>query len=273
MAIKGFDDETQVRLYTTHRPQPPDGLIRRIIRLLPSNKKFGVDVGCGSGQLTAKIAMHFDKFVGIDASEAQIEAAKSIYGQERDYLEFKVGLETMEGVENNAVDLIAVSSAIHWFDVDAFHEAAAAKLKSGGVLAIVGYAKPYHDDVELNAELQKLWSAIIKHAHPLTKHVFAEYATLALPPRDAFKDVIEIKPRDKHVTIFDGSLMDVIKFTKTLDTYNRVVQDVGKAEAEGILAAFESRVKEILNCDENKSNEEIPFRMQLDWFGRIAKRV
>lgn len=51
----------------------------RFIAIFPPKVKcfqLGVDVGCGSGQNTLLLAKYFEKVVGTDVSEAQIEEAK-----------------------------------------------------------------------------------------------------------------------------------------------------------------------------------------------------
>lgn len=50
----------------------------RSVAISPQGTKFhlAVDVGCGSGQSTQMLAKWFEKVIGTDISEAQIEEAK-----------------------------------------------------------------------------------------------------------------------------------------------------------------------------------------------------
>lgn len=50
---------------------------------MPLNKKgqphlLAVDLGCGTGQNSRRLAPHFQEVVGIDVSESQIEEAKAV---------------------------------------------------------------------------------------------------------------------------------------------------------------------------------------------------
>ena len=50
----------------------------------PAGKSLAVDVGCGTGLSTLAFADHFDRVVGMDISENQInEARKSVDNDER----------------------------------------------------------------------------------------------------------------------------------------------------------------------------------------------
>ena len=56
-------------------------LVPTILRLLGNVKgKRVIDVGCGSGYLTAKLAYHASAVVGLDPSRGMIEVAKREYG-------------------------------------------------------------------------------------------------------------------------------------------------------------------------------------------------
>jgi ubiquinone/menaquinone biosynthesis C-methylase UbiE len=66
-----------------------------------------VDVGCGSGQSTYPLRQHFNKVIGIDVSEKQIEHAKKKYSD----VEFKVGPgENLQFLENCSVNLITTAT-------------------------------------------------------------------------------------------------------------------------------------------------------------------
>lgn len=48
-----------------------------ILRNLPARRQAAVDVGCGTGVLTGKLAPHFARVTGIDADEGMFRAARA----------------------------------------------------------------------------------------------------------------------------------------------------------------------------------------------------
>jgi trans-aconitate methyltransferase len=68
-----------------------------------------IDLGCGTGALTAEIAVAGAEVVGIDASEAMIARARELYPQ----LRFKVARGEDFAVEA-PVDAVFSNAALHW---------------------------------------------------------------------------------------------------------------------------------------------------------------
>ena len=96
--------------------------------LAPQPGERIVDLGCGTGGLTAQIAVAGAEVVGIDASEAMIARARELYP----HLRFEVARGEDFAVEGPA-DAIFSNAALHWMSPP---EAVAASvlraLKSGG---------------------------------------------------------------------------------------------------------------------------------------------
>src|SRR3954453_22024426 len=68
-----------------------------------------IDLGCGTGALTAEIAAAGAEIVGIDASEAMIARARELYPQ--------LGFEVARGEDFSVaapVDAVFSSAALHW---------------------------------------------------------------------------------------------------------------------------------------------------------------
>ncbi|XP_069591681.1 demethylrebeccamycin-D-glucose O-methyltransferase-like [Ranitomeya imitator] len=102
--------------------------------------EFAVDVGCGIGQNTKILASHFEKVLGIDISEAQIEEAKISVNLPNTM--FRVSPAEEVPVDNASVDLIAAHAAVHWFDIGKFMKEMDQILKPGGCLALFCYYLP-----------------------------------------------------------------------------------------------------------------------------------
>jgi trans-aconitate methyltransferase len=87
-----------------------------------------VDVGCGTGALTAQIAAAGAEIVGIDASEAMIDRARELYPQ----LRFEVA-KGEEFTLEYPVDAVFSSAALHWMSPpEAVAASVARALKPGG---------------------------------------------------------------------------------------------------------------------------------------------
>lgn len=83
MAHNLFNRDDHAVLYGQYRPSPPKDVVSVVLDFLNAynprkgNNKWSkaIDVGCGSGQLTKRLADDFEQVVGYDISEAQIKVA------------------------------------------------------------------------------------------------------------------------------------------------------------------------------------------------------
>lgn len=124
----------QAKAYAESRPVYPVELIEFITGLC-KERKVAWDCGTGNGQVAAFLADYFEKVIATDASREQIENA--IKKPNIIYLAAKA---EEQDLANASVDLITVATAIHWFDIEKFYSEADRILKSGGILAVWGYA-------------------------------------------------------------------------------------------------------------------------------------
>ncbi|CAM4633983.1 unnamed protein product [Caretta caretta] len=79
MAVRLFEARHHAVSSQKYRFSPSENLQSLIFSYLEERVdpiRLAVDVACGSGQSTRVLAAHFEKVVGTDISEAQIEAAK-----------------------------------------------------------------------------------------------------------------------------------------------------------------------------------------------------
>ncbi|XP_075463363.1 uncharacterized protein LOC142498793 isoform X2 [Ascaphus truei] len=96
--------------------------------------ELAVDVGCGTGRYTRPLAVHFEKVIGIDLSESQINEARRSTSEEN-VLYHTSSAEEMP-LKDASVDLVFAGLAAHWFILDKFMQEAARVLKPGGCLAL-----------------------------------------------------------------------------------------------------------------------------------------
>ena len=96
--------------------------------LAPRPGETIVDLGCGAGQLTARIAESGAAVIGIDRSSDMIAQAHTNFPQ----LDFRVG-DASDFVVPEPVDAVFSNAALHWVrDADAAALAVARALKPGG---------------------------------------------------------------------------------------------------------------------------------------------
>ena len=96
--------------------------------LNPQPKETILDLGCGTGQLTAKIAECGAEVIGIDGASEMIEKAKDNYPQ----LEFKVA-DARNFELSQPVDAIFSNATLHWIsEADEVINSINKSLKTGG---------------------------------------------------------------------------------------------------------------------------------------------
>ena len=125
---------TQAALYARFRPTYPPELIDLLASLAPA-RMAAWDCGTGNGQVAVLLAGHFEQVYATDISEKQLFEAPR-------HPRIRYALEPAEqcSAPGHSFDLIVVAQAIHWFEFERFYAQVRRVLKSGGVLAVVGYS-------------------------------------------------------------------------------------------------------------------------------------
>jgi trans-aconitate methyltransferase len=99
--------------------------------LAPQAGECILDVGCGTGQLTARIARSGARVLGIDASPAMVEQAQNNFPE----LRFEV-CDVRAMTYDGAFDAVFSNAALHWVQPAAAVAAIARALKPGGRLMV-----------------------------------------------------------------------------------------------------------------------------------------
>ena len=115
--------------YFRYRPRYPEELFSYLASLAPSRTRAW-DAATGNGQSALALAEHFDEVIATDASADQIANATP-----HERIDYRVLLSEKTDIESHSVDLITVSQALHWFNLDEFYSEARRVLKSRGVIA------------------------------------------------------------------------------------------------------------------------------------------
>jgi SAM-dependent methyltransferase len=162
------------RDYAQARPQYPRALFDWIASIAPA-RDVAWEAGCGSGQASRDLAMHFAHVHATDPSAAQVAQAPVIAN-----ITFAVEPGERCSLADASVDAVCVAQALHWFDRDAFFAECARVLRPGGVLVAWGY-----QDIEMPAALAdanaRLQREILPWWPPERADIDAAYTGYAWP--------------------------------------------------------------------------------------------
>ena len=147
-------------LYARSRPAYPDSLMAEIAALAPGTE-LAWDAGTGNGQAARLLADHFQRVHATNASAAQIDEAEP-----HPRIDFAAESAERCSLPGASCDLVLAAQALHWFDRDAFYAEARRILRSGGLLAAIGYGwffvDPLIDEIvgrTLLKPLEPMWAS------------------------------------------------------------------------------------------------------------------
>jgi trans-aconitate 2-methyltransferase len=135
--------------------------------LIPSSRNSrhlsAIDLGCGTGELTAMLAdlLSLDRIEGIDSSAAMLEKAKP---RASDRVKFRL-LEMTEVSNFSSYDLIFSNAAFHWIqDNEKFLNRTLKQMKHGAQIAVQLPKNDNHPSHSIAAEiaLQKPFRDLFK---------------------------------------------------------------------------------------------------------------
>ena len=168
--------------YAANRPRYPDALFVWLAALAPA-RTLVWDAGCGNGQASTALALHFARVIATDASVPQIANTEP-----HPRVEYSVGGETNPALADRSVDLVTVAQALHWFDRPRFYAEAERVLTQAGVLAVWTYdlaeidpaidavVYPWYHDT-----LGSYWPAERAHVESQYRDIGFPYSVLATP--------------------------------------------------------------------------------------------
>lgn len=148
-----FDDVAD--LYDATRRGYPDEIVRFAISTADLGRGDRVlEVGCGTGQLTRRLASEGFDLVAIDIGPAMVARARGHVGESA---RFEVVAFEDFAAPDDSIALVVSATAFHWVDPDVGFAKAARLLRPGGWLAVMGTRELYDDP--LGAGLHDLWIA------------------------------------------------------------------------------------------------------------------
>lgn len=119
--------------YAAFRPHYPPALAQWLAQHVAAHR-LALDVGCGSGQLTALLAPHFDAVVALDPSASQLKAAPAFAN-----VRYQCAPAESLPQELSGADLVTVAQAAHWLDLPVFYGEVRRVARPGATLALITY--------------------------------------------------------------------------------------------------------------------------------------
>ena len=103
-----------------------------------SGSEHCVEIGCGSGRITAQLAEHFDRVTAVDVSSGQLETARRLLAAKAERIAFTLVSDPVLPLEANSCDGVFSCEVFQHFDHDHAVEAyiceAHRVLRSGGTI-------------------------------------------------------------------------------------------------------------------------------------------
>ena len=112
-----------------------------------------LEIGCGTGQLTERLACSGFGLTAIDIGPSMVAAARRRLTGAR--VSFQVTSFEDLAAADASFDLVISSAAFHWIDPEVAFSKSARLLRPGGWLALLGTEEHY--DAPLGAALDALW--------------------------------------------------------------------------------------------------------------------
>jgi SAM-dependent methyltransferase len=212
--------------YEAFRPRYPETLAQALAAL-PARTELAVDVGCGTGQLTVRLAPLFDATVGVDPSADQLAHARA-----HERIRYVRAPAEALPVPDGAADLVTAAQAAHWFDLPAFYDECRRVAAPGAVLALVAYGMLHLDDA-VDERFQRFYSEDLHGYWPPERALVDEaYRTVEFPFEELAIDPLTIS---RAMT-----LDDVLGYVSTWSAA-RALAEAGHAD---VLDAFARELAE-----------------------------
>jgi SAM-dependent methyltransferase len=112
-----------------------DGLLERV----PAGCRRALDVGCGAGELSRRLAAKSEEVLGIDRAEHMVEAARHL-SSDVPNVSFELGDFLAASLPDDGFDFVLSVASIHHMDFDGALARMATVTRPGGVVAVLGLA-------------------------------------------------------------------------------------------------------------------------------------
>lgn len=136
--------------YRRGRPTYPTALFQWLAEIAV-DRRCAWDSGTGSGQAALGLADWFSKVVASDVNENQYTVAA-----DHPHVKYQCFASETPPADLNQVDLVIAACAVHWYDLQAFYDAARRVASPSGVIAVWTYEWPWTMSESVDAVLRKM---------------------------------------------------------------------------------------------------------------------
>ncbi|BAU89844.1 methyltransferase type 11 protein [Methylorubrum populi] len=210
--------------YAAHRPTYPAALVDFLADAAPG-RDLALDVGCGTGQLSTRLAERFAAVVATDASAGQIAAATP-----HERVRYRAAPAERSGLPDASADLVTVAQAAHWLDLDPFYDEVRRVARPGAVLALITYGVLHLSDAA-DRVVRHFYDAVIgSFWPPERRHVEDGYRSLPFP-------FPELDAPRLSITVA-WRLADLAGYIETWSAVRAAEKAVGRGPIESFHAAL-----------------------------------
>ena len=161
--------------YAAFRPSYPESVADLLANAAP-DRGLAVDVGCGTGQFTALLARRFDRVIGLDPGQTQLDNAIRA-----DNIDYRLSSAEDLDVPDGVASLVTAAQSAHWFDLPAYYREVRRIAVPGAVTALLSYGVVHLDD-DLAERFDTFYRDEIGHYWPPERiHVDEGYARMEFP--------------------------------------------------------------------------------------------
>ncbi|MEO7177168.1 MAG: class I SAM-dependent methyltransferase [Saprospiraceae bacterium] len=168
--------------YQLFRPIYPSSWYEAWMHLV-QNRTMAWDCATGNGQTARDLLPFFPSIAATDISDQQLKKA---FADPR--IHYSVASAEHNDFPDKYFDLVTVSQAAHWFDLQAFYAELERTIRPGGLLAIWGYHLPrFGDQIDevvnefYEGTLGSSWDEARKHIDSYYSDLYFPYTDLKLP--------------------------------------------------------------------------------------------
>lgn len=201
--------------YSAYRPTYPDELFEFLSGCCAAHG-HAWDCATGSGQTARALTAFFDRVTATDASADQIAAAIP-----HPKIDYRVAHAEACGLEDASVDLVTVSQALHWLDIDRFFGEARRVLAAGGVLAVWSYDL-CHVEPSCDAVIGEIYEALDEFWPPERRMVEARYAGIEMPLAEIAAPAFEM--------VHPWTVDEILGYMRTWSAHRRCLKETGVDE-------------------------------------------
>jgi ubiquinone/menaquinone biosynthesis C-methylase UbiE len=185
--------------YRAYRPLYPATIYAPLARRLEENPQgVFLDLACGAGQSTLSFSSlgFAARGYSVDRDPAMIEEArKFLVGHTPVPIDLRVGSAEAIPIEDDAVDLVLIGSAIHWFPIARAKTEIERVLKPGGFLYVYEYQFPKcREDGGLNELIRRKFNTEWKAPNQTPRGTLAELLAPFTTDSTCWKEREESRP-------------------------------------------------------------------------------